>query len=121
MLGLTGDMPFIVSTDLDKATQDTRKLIRSHVMVGKNRRRPLGTTRKRRKPVASTKEPPVATEKRALPACKATASLQESHFQHSIPQKVGSELSLIQFADAVGPLTVAVVMRCKFGLHIFLW
>ena len=33
--------------------------------------------------------------------------------QSIIPPKIGSELSMIRFADAVEPATIEIVLRCK--------
>jgi hypothetical protein len=96
-------MPFIVSTGGKKDDPEMRKLIRSHVMLGKNR----GKSRP-----AKRKEPP-AWE--VVPAWGASdgpsAMIQVSH--SVIPSRVGSDWSFTQFADTIEPSTIADIVMCK--------
>lgn len=81
-------MHFIVSTDRSEADADTRKLIRRHVMLGKN----LGKSRrpKRKNPIDLNKGP-----------------------LSRIPDKVGSDLSFTCFADEIQPSLIKGVLDCK--------
>lgn len=72
---------------MDKEDPEMRKLIRSHCMLGKNRGKTLHS---RRKPTT------------VVPVEVAS----------SFPNKLGSELSLIQFADLVEPSTLWEVLKC---------
>jgi hypothetical protein len=83
---------------MDKADSAARKLIRSHCMRGKNRGRILRNTRKDKTATQGSNiaEPPLARK---------TTSV--------IPSKVGSEVSLLQFADSIDPSTLLEVLKCK--------
>ncbi|PCH06343.1 Hypothetical protein PENO1_017810 [Penicillium occitanis (nom. inval.)] len=82
-------MPFVISTSMNKADPEIRKLIRSHCMLGKNRGRILHS---RRKPVVQK-----------LLDLEAAAS--------AVPNKLGSELSLLRFADSVEPSTLWELLK----------
>ncbi|EXJ86575.1 hypothetical protein A1O3_03528 [Capronia epimyces CBS 606.96] len=75
---------------MNKADPEMRKLIRSHCMLGKNRGRILHSRR-----MPKTVVPPV-------PDLEAASA---------IPNKLGSELSLLRFADSVEPSTLWEVLR----------
>lgn len=81
-------MPFVNSTSMNKADPVMRKLIRSHCMLGKNRGKILHSRRKPKRDVH-------------LEAASA------------VPDKLGSELSLLQFADSVDPSTLWEVLKCE--------
>ncbi|KAH7313948.1 hypothetical protein B0I35DRAFT_436154 [Stachybotrys elegans] len=96
-------LPFLVFTDKSRPDDETRKFIRSHVMLGKNRRKA---------------PPPTSPEKRVghaspLYSVSGTVKSQGSRTgaRLAIPAKVGSDLSTIQFADDVDPGMVATVIR----------
>jgi len=129
----TDDMPFIVSTGPPGAKQtdkQTRKLIRSHVMMGKNlgRTLPKRSTKHKAKSqetgssMSKTDQPtlpeePKNTKKRSAKKVPTVAgpNLRTILLGAGIPKKVGTDLSLIRFADAtVEHSTVLVVLRCKF-------
>lgn len=109
-----------MSTGLHKADQDTRKFIRKHVMLGKNTGKGSGKHRnnkgKRRRlppeliPLAIAPQPDegIHTFPNTLP----------SDCPPSIPQRVGTDVSLVQFADVVEPSTASLVLRCKYCLSI---
>jgi hypothetical protein len=67
-------------------------------MLGKNRGRIL---HRRRKP------------KTSLPVSYSVRKLLEMGTASSVPGQVGSELSLVRFADAVEPSTLWEVLKCK--------
>ncbi|VUC30262.1 unnamed protein product [Clonostachys rosea] len=83
---------------MTKADPETRKLIRSQCMRGKNRGRILYSRRK--------------IKKTAIPFQSEAGSLN-ARLAPSIPSKVGSELSLVQFADAIEPSTLYEVLKCE--------
>lgn len=93
-------MPFVISTSMNKADPEMRKLIRSHCMLGRNRGRILHSRRKPKKTVVPASEPVI--EK--LLDLKAAAS--------AVPNKLGSELSLLRFADSVEPSTLWKLLKC---------
>ncbi|KAI1138436.1 hypothetical protein F5Y05DRAFT_384082 [Hypoxylon sp. FL0543] len=100
-------LPFVVSTGLAKPDPNLRKFIRRHVMMGKNRGKTRPTTRKRREAselgdVSNPVELPKASSNR--PSC-----ITAHHT--TIPSRVGSELSTIQFADTVDPSLVATILQ----------
>ena len=101
------EMPFILATCAGRTDQDTRKLIRRHVMIGKNRG-------KKRQP--KPKEEPAEYGISTKPdTCKKHRDIMPAppRSHQDIPGKVGSELSLIRFADAVDPSTITVVLECE--------
>uniref|UniRef100_A0A093VR38 Uncharacterized protein n=1 Tax=Talaromyces marneffei PM1 TaxID=1077442 RepID=A0A093VR38_TALMA len=112
----TGTMPFIVSTGLHKTDQDTRKFIRKHVMLGKNTGKGSGKQRhnkaKRKRPLPEFI--PLAIAPRPdedIPTFSDTLHTLSSAYPPSIPQKIGTDLSLVQFADVVEPSTASLVLR----------
>jgi hypothetical protein len=109
--GQTGSsmLPFLVFTDTSGPDDKTRRFIRSHVMLGKNRRkrpsrRSVDEAVQQTFPIDSTlgksKDPriPSSMDDSALPR---------------IPSKVGSDLSSIQFADNVDASVIETVIRCE--------
>ncbi|CAH0043372.1 unnamed protein product [Clonostachys solani] len=88
------EMPFIVSRDLEKADATTRKLIRSHVMQGRKKRvRPRKSMQVQAVVIHSIpkeveSEPTLAEEMR-------------HRYTTSMPRRVGSDLSFIDFADDI--------------------
>lgn len=117
-------MPFIVSTGLHKTDQDTRKFIRKHVMLGKNTGKGSGKQRhnkaKRKRPLPEFI--PLAIAPRPdedIPTFSDTLHTLSSAYPPSIPQKIGTDLSLVQFADVVEPSTASLVLRCKYCFSLF--
>lgn len=88
MAASAAGMPFVNSTSIDKADPETRKLIRSHCMLGKNRGKILHSRRKPKREIL----------------VEATSA---------VPNKLGSELSLLQFADSIEPSTLWEVLLCE--------
>jgi hypothetical protein len=97
-------MPFILATGTGKADSDTRKLIRRHVMIGKNRgkKRPPNPEQGSTRSATGVK---LGKKRDILPAPLGT--------HRDIPRRVGSELSLIQFADAIDPSAVSTILECR--------
>jgi hypothetical protein len=103
-------LPFVVFTDKSRPDAETRKFIRSYVMLGKNRRKT---------PLRSSNDNTVEQ------ACSVPSTGKVLHTQGSriraglpvIPGKVGSDLSTIQFADNVEIGVMETVIRCKRFLH----
>jgi hypothetical protein len=91
-------MPFVISTSMNKADPEMRKLIRSHCMLRKNRGRILHS---RRKP------------KTVVPVSEPVQKLLDLEAASAVPNKLGSELSLLRFADSVDPSTLWEVLKCK--------
>ncbi|RDW60131.1 hypothetical protein BP5796_11737 [Coleophoma crateriformis] len=101
------DNPFIVSTGMEKVHSKTRRLIRSHVMLGKN----LGKSQpaKRRSPKDLPKESgDIVISNDGL---EALFGVLVRTFRSSIPNRVGSDWSFIQFADTVQPSTLADLLK----------
>ncbi|OGM47778.1 hypothetical protein ABOM_003239, partial [Aspergillus bombycis] len=99
-------LPIIVSTGAAKADPETRRLIRSHVMLGKNRgkyRRPGRDDRAELEHDETCNEKPRTLRKQFRPLTKRPLSI--------IPQTVGSEVSLLQFADTVEPALAVDIVR----------
>ena len=92
-------LPFIVLTDERKPDPETRKLIRSHVMRGKNRVKP----HRRRQVVLHIKSPKVDSE-------IATDSLRPP----SISRLLCSKLSAISLADSVDPVCLEDILTCEW-------
>jgi hypothetical protein len=91
-------MPFVISTSMNKVDPEMRKLIRSHCMLGKNRGRVLHS---RRKP------------KTVFPVSEPVQNLLDLEVASAVPNKLGSELSLLRFADSVEPSMLWEVLKCK--------
>ncbi|KEY64585.1 hypothetical protein S7711_03645 [Stachybotrys chartarum IBT 7711] len=92
-------LPFLVSTDKSRPDDETRKFIRSHVMLGKNRRKaPL-----RRSPRTSVEHASPIYAVPSIGKVHQTEGLRTRAGLSMIPGKVGSDLSTIQFADDVDP------------------
>jgi hypothetical protein len=102
-------MHFVVSTGTEKPDPELRKLIRSHVMLGKNRGKILPT--RKRKPKGSE---PSASDLDEDAEARYFASSTASHsLPVAVPRALGSGMSTICFADALEPGTIEVVLRCK--------
>lgn len=102
-------MPFIVSTGTKKPDPESRKLIRSHVMLGKNRGRTLRPRPNKIIELSGTED---SNEGSSSLGEHVGGSLVEESLS-IIPRKVGSDLSFIQFADTIEESTVAVILQCK--------
>ncbi|KAH9905446.1 hypothetical protein F4778DRAFT_708673 [Xylariomycetidae sp. FL2044] len=97
-------MPFIVSSNLEKADPETRKLIRAHVRRGKGLKEEGGRARKPANHQAST-----LVRGRAV-----KFNLQEglkAYCASRIPIRVGSDLSFIQTADEIEPCILMNIIK----------
>ncbi|KAK3688708.1 hypothetical protein B0T22DRAFT_460111 [Podospora appendiculata] len=127
-----GEMHFIVSTRPEDINSSTRKLIRSHVMLGKNRgkTRAAGqgaprSTRERDTPATTTfrvlarsnrkfatsKDEHHADEDNPVPPAPAAVDALAPTRPDSVPSRVGSDYSLIRFAGSIDPEIASVVVR----------
>lgn len=95
--------PFIVSTDVQKTDAKTRKLIRSHVMLGKNR----GKRRANKKRATERQQHDVCE---TIPAAPAPA---DDDTRSVVPAKVGSEISLLRLAASVDPGLLRHFFKCQ--------
>ena len=104
------EMPFIFTDSLGKTEPAKRKLIRKHVMLGKNRGK-------------SRKVKPVKTENPSTSGSSnggyddGTPGLSIKLRYSLIPNRVGSDLSFTHFAVAVEPPLLHDLLRCKRLLH----
>ncbi|KIW67594.1 hypothetical protein PV04_06832 [Phialophora macrospora] len=93
--GTSIGMIFIVSSTAEKASPATRKLIRSHVMQGNKQKKALSDGSKR------------WAERRAMSGRIRTnpVTLEEGIRTYAplFPGRVGSDLSFVEFADAIEP------------------
>jgi hypothetical protein len=119
----------MVTTGVEKFNPESRKLIRSHIMMGKNlgKTRPLRKRRELngvvREEVSSsssssdTLSPDGCQVGPSPSASSSSTTASESHpvlqSPATIPRKFGSDASTICFADAVKPGTVEVVLQCE--------
>ncbi|PYI03947.1 hypothetical protein BO78DRAFT_373950 [Aspergillus sclerotiicarbonarius CBS 121057] len=100
----TADMPFIVSTNTKKVDPHTRKLIRSHVMIGKNR----GKSRYRQAGEGDLPRPADASTDDAV----ASPPPQTTRAAPDLPRRIGNDLSMIQLADdSASPAALATILR----------
>ncbi|KAK3372243.1 hypothetical protein B0H63DRAFT_563697 [Podospora didyma] len=107
--------PFIVSTSLDKPGAAARKLIRRHVMRGKNRRneRIPGLTLVGGRPILL---PRPAAEKLTATALEGNDENEQSHKRrlltpaHPQHQLTGADFALTRFADSVEPYMLELVL-----------
>ncbi|KIW46712.1 hypothetical protein, variant [Exophiala oligosperma] len=83
-----------------KTDPEMRKLIRSHCMLGKNRGKILHSRRKPKTVVPISVSRPVQQVLDLEPAS-------------SVPNRLGSELSLLRFADSVEPSTLWEVLKYR--------
>lgn len=108
---------FVVSTDLAKPHPELRKLIRSHVMVGKNRGRRLPPRKTKRTngqyPSTSSSSSSASGSPSTSLSISPTVSDALVRVHTPSPRKFGSECSTVRFADNVEPGTVEVVLQCK--------
>ncbi|KAE8415068.1 hypothetical protein BDV36DRAFT_263538 [Aspergillus pseudocaelatus] len=99
-------LPIIISTGTGKPDPDTRKLIRSHVMLGKNQGKSRRSGRDDRAELEHDETCNAKSRtlrKQPGPLVKRPPSI--------IPQRVGSEVSLLQFADTVEPALAVDIVR----------
>lgn len=100
-------LPFVNAAPNSRGySEETRKVIRSHVMLGKNRGKKLRTH--------------ATTRIKSSTASNKDASIQEAHFDHRnedaiipIPAKVGSEVTFTEFPNEVGLQMLDAIRTCK--------
>jgi hypothetical protein len=117
--GIMG-MHFVVSTGTEKPDPELRKLIRSHVMLGKNRGKVLPPRKRKPKGVpeptssSSDPSPPSASDPDEDAEARYSASSTAPHsLPVAVPRVLGSGMSTICFADVLEPGTIEVVLQCK--------
>jgi hypothetical protein len=126
---------FMVKTGVEKFDLESRKLIRSHVMMGKNLGKKLekprpARKRKRHNGVVQKEVPafPLSSDKLSSHGSQVGPSLSSSSTTTTgfnshpvlqppatVPRKFGSDASTICFADAVEPGTVEIVLQCEWS------
>ncbi|KAB8236997.1 uncharacterized protein BDW43DRAFT_266653 [Aspergillus alliaceus] len=99
-------LPIIISTDSTKPNPDTRKFIRSHVMLGKNRGR---FRRSGPEELTDFERDKCRNERNRALQKRSTRLVEKPH--PIIPKRVGSDASLLQFADSIEPLLAANILR----------
>ncbi len=101
-------MHFIVTTNIKKkADPETQNLIRSQVMMGKNRGKSHRAKGRR-----ATSWAVVVDSKRGPPVPLDTFI---EAYNSAIPGRVGSDLSLVQFAAKLDSAAFGEVLRCAFA------
>ena len=92
-------MPFIVSSDIEKADPDTRRLIRSYVRRGRGKKRGTAGRRGRH-----------SSEERVR------LDQVVNMYTPSIPSRIGSDYSPIgfEFADGIEPATLLNVAKSLY-------
>lgn len=102
-------MPFLVSTGVEKPNLEARKLIRSHVMLGKNQGKTLRSKRRQARESANISSP---DGKFSESSGSLTAASQSVIFP-----KIGSDLTTVRFADAVEPYMIEIILQCEWIPH----
>ena len=95
------EIPFILTTGGQKSDPATRKLIRSHVMLGKNKGKPRPSKRRKQQPWDT------------VPPWDSVEGMSSIH-DHiaAIPRRVGSDWSFTQLADEIEPAALADILKC---------
>lgn len=106
----SANLPFIVSSSVDKVDAKTRKLIRSHVMRGKGRKR---TFPDKSQWTTNLRKISGATEGK-----RAEMHLFTEMYASQIPSRVGSDLSFIEGADETHLSILANLVRCSLPQRI---
>jgi hypothetical protein len=112
---------FVVSTNLDKANPKLRKLIRSHVMLGKNRGKMRPTLLRQKKEIqdSSPSSSDMSSMDNNLPEQglildPALAEVSHPVFHTRVPPKFGYYATGISLADAVDPNAIEAIIKCRF-------
>lgn len=109
-------LPFIVTCSADKADAATRRLIRSHVMRGKNLKRP--GPRKRQLQMLGKEQCDKSQSACHNHVDGTPFGAEELHlelicrYDAPVPRRVGSDFSFVEFADDIELEMVVNVMRC---------
>lgn len=93
-------LTFVVDTGKGTKDEQTRKLIRRKVMLGKNKAK-----RKTKLEALTSDEFPYESNPYAVAS---------TELNISIPGRVGGDLSFIRFADSIEPQLLIEVIRCRF-------
>ncbi|GFN20940.1 hypothetical protein AtubIFM55763_001053 [Aspergillus tubingensis] len=109
------DMPFIVSTGTKKVDPRTRKLIRSHVMIGKNR----GKSRYRQAGADPSTPADACTDDTSAPPADAvdlpllpSTQVSATRAASDLPRRVGNDMSFVRLADdTTSPAALATILR----------
>ena len=105
-------MPFLVSTGVEKPDPEARKLIRSHVMLGKNQGKTLRSKRRQARESADISSPNEEFGDSSGSLIAASESV--------IFPKIGSDLTTVRFADAVEPYMIDIILQCEWIPHFHL-
>lgn len=97
--------PFIITTSLDKPDRQTRKLIRSHVMRGKNTRK---IRRAREAELRSTA---------VVPPSEPWPTAGGKEWVLTTPRKVASELSLFNYMIEMKPYMLNLLFQGRHRAH----
>jgi hypothetical protein len=96
-------MPFIISSNVEKADPATRKLIRSHVMRGKKQ--------KRGRPDKGQRTTSWGKMTGRTPVTRVKLEEVIEMYMPIVPDRVGSDLSFVEFADEIEPLMLLNIIR----------
>ncbi|OIW27676.1 hypothetical protein CONLIGDRAFT_444179 [Coniochaeta ligniaria NRRL 30616] len=103
--------PFIVTTSLAGQDAETRKLIRRHVMLGKNKERRGPRSRPRNTPIGSwingDHDPACQEELQTSRGAKDDAAVADT----PSPRMMGSDLAFFRFADDMAPGDLELVFK----------
>ena len=102
---MEAEMPFVVSTVPGKDDPQKRKLIRRHVMLGKNKGKSRPTTI--RKPLPWE----VVLELDSIDL-EGSSPIRNSTFP-AIPRRVGTDWSFTELAGEIEPSALADILHCK--------
>jgi hypothetical protein len=97
-------MLFIVSSNVEKVDQDTRKLIRSHVMQGKKQKRFRAKSGFRTTSAESMKSRNQAVPIKLVDVITTSVPL--------LPGRIGSDLCFFEFRDEVEPRVLMNMIKC---------
>ena len=99
-------MPFLISTGVEKPNPEARKLIRSHVMLGRNQGKTLRFRRRQARESADKSSPGEEFGESSGSLIAASQSV--------ILPKIGSDLTTVRFADAVEPYMIEIILQCEW-------
>jgi hypothetical protein len=107
------ELHFVVSIGKEKPNPALRKLIRSHVMLGKNRGKTLPPRKKTHKESTDSSSSNLDHSLSSISQSKPSISTNNSYYPAKIPQIFGVNMSTVQFPGDVEPKVVEVVLRCE--------
>ncbi|KAL1849890.1 hypothetical protein VTK73DRAFT_9792 [Phialemonium thermophilum] len=109
------NVQFIVATSTQKADPETRRLIRSHVMRGRNRGRPGRSNVP--DPSSTDIDAPSHSPRDDQPDGARTGGSESTLVgicQSMIPPRVGTDISLTRFADDIAPSSFGDILKFSF-------